>query len=48
MEEEYQEPKLTPEDLDMLWEIEQKVERINCYTDLLKKIEAKHEPLLRF
>jgi len=31
------ENKLSPEDLDMLWDMEQCVERINCYTDLLKE-----------
>lgn len=38
---EFTEPKLSPEDLDDLWEIEQKVDRINCYTDLLKRIDRK-------
>jgi len=40
--------ELSPQDFDDLWEIERLVESINCYTDLLKRIEAKREPLLRF
>ena len=49
MEEEYPESKLSPQDMDMLWEMEQKVEVINCYTDLLARIERKrNESLLRF
>jgi len=36
-----QKNRLSPEDLDMLWEMEQCVERINCYTDLLKE---RYEP----
>ena len=38
------EPKLTPQDIDDLWEMEQRVERINCYTDLLKRIDKKCQP----
>ena len=38
---EYPDLKLSPEDLDMLWEMEQRVDRINCYTDLLQE---RYEP----
>ena len=33
----YFENRLSPEDIDMLWEMEQQVDKINCYTDLLKE-----------
>lgn len=42
---EYPEP--TEQDLDMLWEMEQRVDVINCYTDLLKRIEEKYDSLLQ-
>ena len=32
----YFESKLSPQDIDDLYRIEQSVDRINCYTDLLK------------
>ena len=41
LDEEYKEPKLSPEDLDDLWEIEKRVKAVNCYTDLLKEIDSK-------
>lgn len=44
IEQDYKEPKLTPQDIDDLWEMEQRVERINCYTDLLKRIDKKCQP----
>ena len=35
------EPKLSPQDLDDLWEIERLVDSINRYTETIKRIDEK-------